>query len=211
MLLSGGRARELEQPTQGPLLLAPSTHACAQSNISVLKCTLLDSEPRSNADLQDSAACSLSTLPFNPSLNDSRHVMCWASQQCWLHSRGQSAGGCCVLIAAAGCRTVRREVKPACLRQPLTALGLGLVLDGVVGRAALDEVLTAAGWLHVLYAHVQALGDDAVAHLQARGGRVCVRGEPVRRWRDTERGQEGQNRQTWLAWAPLGTDDAPAC
>jgi len=52
----------------------------------------------------------------------------------------------------------------------LTALDLGVVLLGIVGCTALHEVLTAAGGLHVLHTHMEALGDDTVADLC-----VCVR------------------------------------
>jgi len=58
-----------------------------------------------------------------------------------------------------------------------TSLDLGLVLDGVVLLHAAQEVGAAAAGLDVLNAHVDALADDAAAHLWVRwwcGGAVVV-------------------------------------
>jgi len=57
-----------------------------------------------------------------------------------------------------------------CQNAALTALDLGIVLLEIVGCTPLHKVLTAAGWLHVLYTHMEALGDDAVANLHVYVG-----------------------------------------
>lgn len=56
------------------------------------------------------------------------------------------------------------KISNSCRR--LTSLDLCLVLDAVVGLAAAQEVLAAAGGLDVLNAHMDALADDAAIHLQ---------------------------------------------
>jgi hypothetical protein len=49
--------------------------------------------------------------------------------------------------------------------EPTTAL-LGLGLAGIVVRTAEEELLTAAGGLHVLNANMDALLEDPAAHLK---------------------------------------------
>lgn len=50
----------------------------------------------------------------------------------------------------------------------LTTLGLGLVLDGVVGNTPLQEVLAAPGGHHVLNADVDPLAEDPATNLDVR-------------------------------------------
>ena len=63
----------------------------------------------------------------------------------------------------------------------LTSPLLGLVLDGVIGGLALEELLAAAAGRHVLDAHVDALADDTVADLRAqqRGGSQSIAWSPA--------------------------------
>lgn len=63
--------------------------------------------------------------------------------------------------------------KPQVPAFELTSLDLRLVLDAVVGLAAAQEVLAAAGGLDVLNAHVDALADDAAVHLGGRNTSIC--------------------------------------
>lgn len=51
------------------------------------------------------------------------------------------------------------------MQSQLTALCLCLMLEGIVGLHTLEELLLAAGRVHMLHTHMDALGNDASVHL----------------------------------------------